>query len=415
VIPQVGPTSAYLVRLREGTPLSVAERRITETVRRLAPAPPNDWTGVHMIGVQDMYVSQIRPILVAVTAAAALILLIIAANVAVLVVLRALRRERDVAVRVALGARPRDIARMLGAEAAIVCAGAVVLGVASSAVALGALGPIIERRLGRPVPGGVATLGVDNTVLLVVAAAAFAAVLLLAFAPMAIPLARRLERSLRSGARAGSDGPGVKRARFALVALQVAASLALLFGAGLIVRSVRALMSTSFGYDTTELVRVRIRFPNRQFPDSASMVRYQVALEEAVRGRMGAPIAFSTNFQFWEQSKQRVETGPVTPGARSRATGDSRRGPHGWLAVLRGRRHDVACRARLRRSRRAGGRAGGHRQRDAGAPSLAAERRDRKTDPHRRRQQFRHTADRLAHRGRRRVRRARDPPRHRLQ
>jgi predicted permease len=167
-------------------------------------------------------------------------------------------------------------------------------------------------------------------VLLAVGGATLAVALALAFAPLVIPLATRFERSLRSGARAGSDGPGVRRMRTTLVALQVAVSLALLFGGGLVVRSVRNLMEVDFGYDTAELVRARLRFPTRQFPDSASMTRFQQAFEAEALARTGAPIGFSTVFPFYVDQQQRIETG--VPGEPERRAAVDAVGSH-YFAV----------------------------------------------------------------------------------
>lgn len=307
VLPQSTPATAYMLRLRPGVPIEFAERRLSDAIRQVSPGIPADWEGIRLGRLQEEYVSRIRPILVALTAAAALVLLIVAANVAVLVVLRALKREREVAVRVALGAGRWQIARLLGAEAVIICAAAVTLGLGLSAVGLALFGSTIESRLGLPVPGGTSALDVDATVMLVAATGALVVAVLLAFAPLALPMARRFEQSLRAGARAGSDGPGVRRARSLLVALQVAASLTLLFGGGLIARTVRNLVHTDFGYDAAELVRARIRFPERPFPDTASMSRYQQQLEATVLALTGSPVAFSTVFPFFEKQQQRIE------------------------------------------------------------------------------------------------------------
>ena len=111
--------------------------------------------GVRLESVQARYVAELRPVLVAASVAAALVLLIVGANVAILTLLRALRRQKELAVRVALGAGRRHIARMLLAEACLVCGIAFAGAVALTTAMLRAAAPIIEERLGRPALLGV--------------------------------------------------------------------------------------------------------------------------------------------------------------------------------------------------------------------------------------------------------------------
>src|SRR5713226_745642 len=156
-LPLTTPRPAYMVRLREGVPIAFAARRITEAVRSVTSEIPAGWRGVRLESVHAHYVRDVRPVLVGVTVAAALVLLIVVINITVLMLLRALRRQKETALRVALGAEPHRIARLLFAEAALICSVALAAGVAVTAITLRALGPQIEARLGRPVPGGVST------------------------------------------------------------------------------------------------------------------------------------------------------------------------------------------------------------------------------------------------------------------
>ena len=128
--PLTAPRAAYMVRLREGVPPAVAAQRITEAVRRAAVEIPAGWRGVRLESVHAHYVRDVRPVLIGVTVAAALVLLIVVTNVTVLMLLRALRRRKETAVRVALGATPYRIARLLFAEAALVCGAALAAGLA---------------------------------------------------------------------------------------------------------------------------------------------------------------------------------------------------------------------------------------------------------------------------------------------
>ena len=143
-------------------------------------------------------------------------LLIVVTNIAVLMLLRALRRQKETAVRVALGAEPHRIARLLFAEAALICGVALVAGVAVTAITLRALGPQIEARLGRPVPGGVSALAMDSTVLLWIGGIGLLIAVVVAWLPMIGVRPARLADSLRGEGRGGTDRPTVRRARAVL-------------------------------------------------------------------------------------------------------------------------------------------------------------------------------------------------------
>jgi putative ABC transport system permease protein len=307
-IPLTSPRPAYMVRVRDGVPTAVAAQRIADAVRSVASEIPAGWQGVRLESVQAHYVRDVRPVLVGVTVAAALVLLIVVMNIAVLMLLRALRRQQDTAVRVALGAEPHRIARLLFAEAALICAVALVAGVAVTAIALRALGPQIEARLGRPVPGGVSALAMDGTVLLWIGGIGVLIAVVVAWLPMLGVRPARLADSLRGEGRSGTDRPTVRRARAALLVLEVAASTALLIGGGLMLRSVAHLVGTSLGYETDHVYRPRLQLPNATYRDAASFVRFYDRLEEQLASIPNLSFAVSTFVPFWEPPKRPLET-----------------------------------------------------------------------------------------------------------
>src|SRR5688500_18821123 len=168
-MPLTAPARAYMLRLREGVPQALAERRLTEAARQAATSPiPDDWRGVTLESAHERYVGRIRRILVGVTIAVGLVLVIVCANVAVLMLLRALRRQKEIAVRLALGSGLGHIARMLFAETCVIFGAALATGLALTAMSLRALAPLIETQLGRPAPRGTSSIAVDTNVLLLV-------------------------------------------------------------------------------------------------------------------------------------------------------------------------------------------------------------------------------------------------------
>jgi putative ABC transport system permease protein len=306
VVPSRTPRQTYMVRLRAGVPVAFAEQRITEAVRSIATSFPPNWPGVKLESIHERYVTGLRPVLYALTVAASLVLVIMCVNVAVLMLLRALRRQKEVAVRVALGAERRHIARMIVAETCLICGAALVGGLALTSFTLRLLAPLIEERLGRGAPGGTSAIALDATVLLAVGGSGVLIALALSAIPLLTPWERRLADALRREGRSGTDSPAMRRMRSSLIALEVAASLALLIGCGLMIRSVVHLLRTDLGFQTENIVRSRIALPLRTYPDAQTFMRFYDQLNQRLISS-NAPFALTNFIPFYEYPKQAVE------------------------------------------------------------------------------------------------------------
>ena len=293
MLPHAAPIRTYMVRLRDGVPRAAAEQRLTEAARQAATSPiPAEWTGVELESVRERSVGALRPVLFGVTAAVALVLVIVCANVAVLMLLRAMQRQREVAVRLALGAGRRHIARMLLAEASLLCGTALVGGVALTAWTLGTVAPLVETELGRPAPGA-AGITLDATVLSIVAAISLIAAVLLSLAPMS-SWGRRLTNALGQDARVATEGRSMRRLRAGLMAFEIAGALVLLVGCGLMVRSVVQMLSTDLGFEAGGLSRSRIMLRARNYPDPAAFRRFHERFAADLAATAGSPVAFSS-------------------------------------------------------------------------------------------------------------------------
>jgi hypothetical protein len=293
--PLRAPTYPYLVRLREGVPASAAEARITALVhaslrspspspapsqssaaapvRAGAPSLGEDWP-VALTPTHASYVAQVRPLLLAAGAAAGLTLAIGCANIAVLLLVRASRREKEMAVRRALGAGRAQIARLVAIEALLLAGVATMVGLAGSSVAMAWLTSLVERQLGRPAPGGASAFALDGVVLLGAIACGLFTTCVSAFAPLAASWRTSVSQALARDSRGATDGPGRRRARSALIALEVAASLALLTGAALMVDSALRMLRVDFGMRTTDVLTASVALRQRSYPDAASRADY---------------------------------------------------------------------------------------------------------------------------------------------
>ena len=316
IVPLRAPARTYLVRLRAGVPVAFAEQRITEAARRVGSDFRPDWTGVHLVSAHERYVAELRPLLVGINTATALVFLLVAANVAILMLLRAMRRQKEVAVRVALGASNRHLLQMLIAEAGLIGGGAVALAVALTALALRSLAPMIEARMGKPPPGGTSALMVDLPVLLATVGIA----LVVGFALAVIPLLVRRRFAPGDGLRrstiSATDGPAMRRLRSTLIALEVAGAFALLAGGGLMIRSVLNLLRTDLGFDPAHVARVSVTLPST-YREPAAQAQFFTTLAQRLAALNPASALGSSFPPFYESHQRHFESDATAGEARS--------------------------------------------------------------------------------------------------
>ena len=298
----------YMVRLRAGVPPGAVEQRITEAVRSAASFIPPGWPGVKLESLRDRYITDMRPVLYAIAGAAALVLVVVCMNLAVLLLLRAMRRQREMGVRIALGAGRIHIARMLVAETSVIALAAVVGGVGLASVALRFLAPVAEAQLGRPVPGGTAAIAIDARLLLAIVAAGVAIAFVLSFVPLLTRRPVRLTESLKGEGRSGTDGPTLRRWRTVFVALEIAGSIALLVGSGLMIRTAFNMLQTDLGFRTGQVVRARVALPGRTYPDGPSQLAFYDQLAERLASSADAPVGYTNWPSFFEPIRHPLDT-----------------------------------------------------------------------------------------------------------
>src|SRR5262245_21817780 len=207
--------------------------------------------------------------------AAGFVLLIACANVGNLLLSRANRRHREIAVRVALGAGRRRLIRQLLTESVVLALGGAVLGVLGAVWIVDAISGQITRVLPRS-PGGL-----EPAVLGFSLALAVAASLVFGLAPAWQATRREVEGVLRG---AGGRTAGAHRTTAAFVAAEVALCLMLLTGAGLLLRSLAKVSEVSPGFDSGNLLALNLNLPVAQFPEPEQWARFF----EQVRARTAA-------------------------------------------------------------------------------------------------------------------------------
>ncbi|HEY1434806.1 MAG TPA: ABC transporter permease, partial [Thermoanaerobaculia bacterium] len=263
-----------LARLAPGWTVPAAQKRLAELAERWRRDDPNAYPPAEgwaprLLGLQEEMVGNVRPALVVLSAAVGFVLLIACANVANLLLARASARQREIAIRRAVGAGRGRLVRQLLTESMLLAGAGGALGLLVADQGVGLLVQLAPTRFPR-----LAEIGVDPHVLGFALAASFVTGILFGLAP-ALQVSRSdPQESLKDGARAGSGARGA-RLRSALVVSEFALSLVLLVAAGLLVRTLWRLQRVDPGFDSRNLSTASVRLPQPNLIETGRYYEYR--------------------------------------------------------------------------------------------------------------------------------------------
>jgi putative ABC transport system permease protein len=280
-------------RLKPGVQIRQAEAELSAIAGRLSKQYPDtnmNFTSMTVVTLHSDVVGDVRPALIILLGAVALVLLIACANVANLLLARAASRSREIAIRTALGAsRLRVIRQLLGESLLLALMG----GIAGLLLAwwgvdlLGAAGP-----QGLP---HLAQIKVNFTVCVFTFVLAVGSTVLFGLIP-ALQVSRpSVNESLQQGAKGSTGGLHTNRLRAFLVVSQVSLSLLLLAGAGLLIKSFFNLRATNPGFDPQRLMTMQLTLPRVRYPEVDQQIRAHDAIMEKLAAIPGVESAGGVN------------------------------------------------------------------------------------------------------------------------
>jgi putative ABC transport system permease protein len=306
---------AVVARLKDGVTLQQALAELDSVSNQLAQQYPGDdkgW-GATAIPLREDLVGDVRPALLILLGAVALVLLIACANVANLLLAKAMSRRKEIAIRVAMGAsRPRLLQQGISETVLMALAGGA-LGLVFAHYGVILIVRFLAQRLPRSteigLDGWVFTFALGISLLTGIAVGLLSS---LRFAK------NDVSESLKQGLGRTSSDSGGTRTRNILVVSEVALSLMLLIGAGLLIRSLSVLRHVNPGFDPSRLLTLEVAIPSTKFSEPMQQVRYFDRVLDQVRGLPGvqsAGLIDSLPLTGGSHQPVSVEGRPVVPMA----------------------------------------------------------------------------------------------------
>ncbi|HEX5835119.1 MAG TPA: ABC transporter permease [Pyrinomonadaceae bacterium] len=287
------PGVEAIARLKPGVSAETANAELNTIAARLEQQYPesNNARRIRIDSLREQMVGNIRPILLTLLGAVGLVLLIACANVANLLLARAARRQKEIAIRNALGAGRSRILRQLFTESVMLALAAGMIGLLLAVVGTSLLSANLPDGIPR-----VGEIGIDISVLMFTLSASLLTGLLFGLAPALQTSNPALTETLKEGER--NSSPGQNRTGKVLVVAEVALTLVLLIGAGLLVKSFWRLMGVNPGFNPENLLALQISV-NAGQDEGTRVASFLDQLQQRVNQLPGVQsVAFSNGLPF---------------------------------------------------------------------------------------------------------------------
>jgi putative ABC transport system permease protein len=273
-----------MAHLKPGTTTAQATTTLSRLARDLRQAYPGSYGpeiqnfDLYAVPVKEQMTGNVRPALLVLLGAVVFVLLIACANVANLLLARTSAREKEIAIRAAMGAGRGRLIKQLLTESLLLSFTGGVLGLLLAYWGVEALRGLVPANMPR-----MDEVAIDPAVLAFTFGAAILTGAFFGIVP-AWQIGRTdLRETLNEGGRSNSASGGTRHLRAALVVAELAIAVILLAGAGLLIRSFSRLLEVSPGFQTQHLLTMEVSLPSKAYPDGAPVERFFTQLMAAVR------------------------------------------------------------------------------------------------------------------------------------
>ena len=303
-------------RLKPGIKIAQAQQDMGAIAKRLDDEYSKSGYGINLVFLRDQETKGVKTALLVLLGAVGFVLLIACANVANLLLARAAIREKEIAIRLALGAGRKRIVRQLLTESLLLGAigGAVGLLLAVWGLdALIALSPADVPHLDQT--------GIDLRVLVFTLLVSLLTGLIFGLVPALQASSPDLNDALKEGGRGAGGGTRAVRIRNILVVSEIALSLVLLVGAGLLIRSFIRLQQFELGFNAENLLTMRIQLPGSKYKDGKQVANFYQQLLERIQAVPGVRSAGAISSVFLTDTPSStnftIEGRPIPVGAEA--------------------------------------------------------------------------------------------------
>ncbi len=278
-------------RLRPGTTPEAARTELAALSSRMRQENPGDYdpqdnAGIPFVTVREDLVGNFRPLLLILLGTVGLLLLVTCANVSNLLLARLASREQELGLRAALGAGRGHLTRLLLTESVLLALAGGALGLLLTTSCVRLLAAFAGRFTART-----GDIGIDLMVLLFTTCLALLTGLAVGIAPVLGSSPRRLAATLRAGGVQATAAPSRLRVRGVMVVFQVAVSVVLLVGAGLLLRSFLNLQRVDPGFDSDGVVVMEIPLASTRYAQPAHRLDFYDRLFRSLRELPGVQSA----------------------------------------------------------------------------------------------------------------------------
>ena len=274
-------------RLKPGVSESQAQSDLGVIASRIEQEHNQSHAGttVRVVPLQEEIIGTVRPILLVLLAAVGFVLLIACANVASLLLTRSLARQKEVAIRSALGASRWRVVRQLLTESIVLSLLGGAAGLLIAYWGVPALVAALPQNQLNAMPF-LKTLGLDASILAFSFGLSLVTGLIFGLAPALQSSRLDLNEVLKEGGRNMSAGAG-HRLRSAMVVTEIALAVVLLVGAGLMMKSLLRLLQTNVGFETENLLTMTMVLPPTKYTQANQLVNFNDQIQERVRSMPG--------------------------------------------------------------------------------------------------------------------------------